>query len=240
MTIPLEGRRVAVFGASSGIGLACVRRLVAMKAQVEAVARSEARLRERTGGLPGVRPTALDACDDAALEGFFAGVGSLDHVVVSLVSGPYFGPFSGLTPEALRRSLDGKLVPYVNIARRALGSLRDDGTITWVTGLAARRATPSGTALAAMNGALEGMLPTLAAELAPVRINAVSPGPTDTEAWARMPPELRRVLADEAAATTPLGRLGTADDVADAVLAAITSAFLTGIVIPCDGGRHLA
>jgi len=240
MAISLEGRRVAVFGASSGIGLACVRRFVALGTRVEAVARSGDRLRARVGDLPGVRPCALDACQDVALAQFFAATGPLDHVVVSLVSGPYFGPFAGLTPEALRRSLDGKLLPYVNIARRALASLRDGGTITWVTGLAARRATPSGVALAAINGALEGMLPTLAAELAPIRINAVSPGPTDTEAWDRISPELRRKLADEAAATTPLGRMASADDVCDAVLAAMTSPFLTGVVIPCDGGRHLA
>ena len=240
MAISLEGQRAAVFGASSGIGLACVRRLAAIGTQVEAVARSEERLRERVGGVPGVRLCALDARDDATLAKFFGTAGPLDHVIVSLVSGAYFGPFGGLTPEAFRRSLEGKLLPYVNIAREALGNFRDGGTITWVTGLAARRATSSGAALAAINGALEGMLPTLAAELAPVRINAVSPGPTDTEAWDRLSPELRRVLADEAAATTPLGRIGTADDVADAVLAVMTSPFLTGVVIPCDGGRHLA
>jgi NAD(P)-dependent dehydrogenase (short-subunit alcohol dehydrogenase family) len=83
------------------------------------------------------------------------------------------------------------------------------------------------------------MLPTLAVELAPVRINAVSPGHTDTEAWSRMPAELRERLASEAAAATPLGRVATPEDVADAIFAVATSPFLTGVVVPCDGGKRL-
>ena len=239
MALSLRGQRVAVFGGSSGIGFAAVRRLSALGAQVVAVGRSPERMTQRLAGVTGVLGRTLDAGEEAAVAAFFSGEPPFHHVVVSIAGGAAFGPLSALDRDALQRTLDGKLLPYVNVARHALAGLDPQGSITWVTGLTAWKATPMAASLAAVNGALEGMLPTLAAELAPRRINAVSPGHTDTEAWERIPDAARRQLVTAAAAATPLGRVATPDDVADAIVAVMTSPFLTGVVIPVDGGRRL-
>ena len=231
--------RCVVFGGSSGIGAATVRLFAARGAEVVAVARDAGRLAGRLAGLAGVTTLAADARDPNALARLAGSLGSFDHLVLSIAGGAALGPFTQLSTEALLGSIAGKALPYVEATRLLAPQLRPGGSVTWVTGLAAQRAVPGAASLAAVNGLLEGMLPTLAVELAPIRINAVSPGHTATEAWSRLPAGLGERLAAEAAAGTPLGRVATPADVADAVYAMTTSPFLTGVIIPCDGGRRL-
>jgi NAD(P)-dependent dehydrogenase (short-subunit alcohol dehydrogenase family) len=231
--------RCVVFGGSSGIGAATVRLFADRGAAVVAVARDADRLAQRLAGLAGVTREPLDARDAAALARFAGSVGPFDHLVLSIAGGAALGPFAQLSTDALLGSLAGKALPYVEATRLLAPQLRPGGSVTWVTGLAAQRAVPGAASLAAINGLLEGMLPTLAVELAPIRINAVSPGHTDTEAWARLPPGLGERLGAEAAAATPLGRVAQPADVADAIYAVAMSPFLTGVVIPCDGGKRL-
>ena len=83
------------------------------------------------------------------------------------------------------------------------------------------------------------MVKTLAVELAPVRVNAVSPGLTDTPAWSRVPAEIRADMYAKAAADTPAGRVGQAEDVAQAIASCVVNSFITGVVLPCDGGKRL-
>ena len=113
------------------------------------------------------------------------------------------------------------------------------GSITLVTGAAARAAVPGTAGLAAVNGALEAMAKVLAAELAPLRVNSISPGITATEAYAGMPGAARQAMFAAAAAKLPAGRIGEAADIADAILMAAANPFLTGATIDIDGGLHL-
>ena len=83
------------------------------------------------------------------------------------------------------------------------------------------------------------MIRPLAVELAPLRINAVSPGIIDTPWWNAMPSDRRQTIFAQAVATLLVGRLGTADDVAEAIVLVATNGFMTGTVVECDGGGHL-
>ncbi len=184
-------------------------------------------------------PVALDCTDSNQVAEFFAGRGSIDHVVISLAGGAALGPFTSVAEAEFRATFDGKLWPYINVMREASPRLSPEGSLTLVTGASALAATPGAATLAAVNGALEGMIKTLAVELAPLRVNAVSPGLTDTAAWQRIPTEIREQMYAKAAAETPAGRVGRADDVAMAVVAVVGNPFLTGLVLPCDGGKRL-
>ena len=183
--------------------------------------------------------TVTLSTDRTALDAFFAKAGPLDHLVLSLTSGGGTGPFRDLELEGLRRAVEGKFWAYVNAAQAALPHLsRRGGSILLITGGAARMATPGGSGLAASNGALNAMVPTLALELAPVRVNAVSPGIVVTPMFEKWPDETRDRFMKRAEAT-PVGRPGRPDELAQVVLTLLENEFVTGSILDIDGGMRL-
>jgi NAD(P)-dependent dehydrogenase (short-subunit alcohol dehydrogenase family) len=236
----LDNQTAVVIGGSSGMGLATVRRFAAAGARVIATGRDAARLEQAISGLDGrVTGAAFDATDRAALDRFFAQAGTIDHLVLSLSGGEGGGAFAQLDLQALRRGFEAKFWPQLEAAQAGLASLRAGGSITFVTSISARMANPGTAGLGAINGALEAMVGTLARELAPSRVNAVSPGVVDTPWWDRMPAGVKDALFEEQRRTLPVRRVGQADDVAHAVQFLAESGYVTGAVIPCDGGLRL-
>jgi NAD(P)-dependent dehydrogenase (short-subunit alcohol dehydrogenase family) len=236
----LDNQTAVVVGGSSGIGLAVVRRLSAAGARVVATGRDENKLRGAIAGLgANVSGEAFDSRDRSALDALFARVGKIDHLVLTLSGGEGGGEFRSLDLKSLRRGFEDKFWPQVEAAQAALPSLRAGGAITFVTAISARIANPGVAGLAAINGALEAMIGNLARELAPCRVNAVSPGVVDTPWWDRFPVEVRAGVFAEQAETLPVGRVGRADDVAHTVQFLIENGYMTGTVIECDGGMRL-
>lgn len=94
--------------------------------------------------------------------------------------------------------------------------------------------------MAAVNGALNAMVAPLARELAPVRVNAVSPGVIDTAWWQARPAEVRNTFFANAAGGTPAGRVGRPEDVAEAILFLASNGYTTGVILDVDGGMHIA
>ncbi len=238
---PLEGQAAWVFGGTSGIGLASARRLALLGARVVVAGRSRDRLAEALAALPaGVEGEALDAGDDDALAAALARRGPFRHLVVSIGGSSAVGPYRTLSEDALRRTLEGKFWPFQRVTLAALAQMPGPGSITWVTGAAARAAVPGMSAMAAGNGALHAMVGPLARELAPLRVNAVSPGFIDTPYWDRaLDAETRAKTYAAMAAIVPVQRVGTPDDVAQAVAMCVVNDFVTGAIIDCDGGRSI-
>ena len=94
-------------------------------------------------------------------------------------------------------------------------------------------------ALGAANAAIAALAPILAVELSPLRVNAVSPGVIDTPWWSFVPDDAKAALFAEYAAKTPVGRVGTAEDIADVIAFLIGNRFMTGATVICDGGVRL-
>lgn len=237
----LAGQRVWVFGGSSGIGQACAIELAALGAELIIGARDRTRLQSTLALLPAsAQAEPVDVADPQALQDVLERQGAFDHLVVSLAGGSALGPLRQLDEAALRRTFEGKFWPCMRVTLAALPRLRGGGSITWITGAAARAAIPGMSAIAATNGALHAMLGALARELAPLRVNAVSPGFIDTPYWDKAMDDATRERTYEAmAAMVPAQRVGSPGEVAQAVALCVTNGFVTGSVIDCDGGRKL-
>jgi NAD(P)-dependent dehydrogenase (short-subunit alcohol dehydrogenase family) len=230
---------VVIMGGSSGIGLATAR-LLRADHRVTIAGRDRARLNEAAGSLGGRVGTMLvDAADRAALDAVFQKLEAVDHLVVAVTGARGGGPFTTLDLADVREGLAAKTLPHLNAAQAALPALAANGSLTFVTAVSAGMANPATAGLAVINAGIEAAARTLAVELAPVRVNAVSPGVIDTPWWDSAPPERRQAIFADVARRAPLGRVGTADEVAHAIRFLVTSTYVTGVVLPVDGGLRL-
>lgn len=240
---PLAGQCVVVLGGSSGVGLAAAEALAGAGARVVIGGRDETRLaaaqpRLAAGGSASTA-VVVDATDRASLGAFYRRVGAFDHLVLTLSGAAGAGAFRTLDLGELRRGFDAKFWAQVSAAQGALDTLRPDGSITFVTAISARMARPGTAGLAAINGALEAMIRPLAAELRPLRVNAVSPGVIDTPWWDSVAADAKAATFARYAAATPVGRIGRPDDVAAGILLLVGNGFMTGTVLEVDGGLRL-
>ena len=236
----LEGQTVVVMGGSSGVGLAVAQSLASAGTSVVITGRDQDKLIAAIGEI-GANASAetVDATDVAQVEAFFAHLGPFDHLVLALSGGKGGGPFRDLNMSDLREGFDAKFWPHAIAAQTALKTLRTDGSLTFISAISAHMANPGTAGLAAINAAIEALVPVLAVELKPLRVNAVSPGVIDTPWWNFLPEEQRQVTFAQYAANTPVGRIGKPEDVAHTIRFLIENTFMTGAVIECDGGVRL-
>ncbi|BAJ31564.1 MULTISPECIES: SDR family oxidoreductase [Kitasatospora] len=232
-------RIALVVGGTSGIGLETARQLRARGAVVHVAGRGEERLAALAASDPELIGHRVDGGDRTRIAELLATIGTLDWLVVSLSGGEGAGPFAELDLDALRSAFEAKFWGQLTTVQTALPHLAEDGSITLVTAVSARAGLPGTAGLAAVNGALEAMIRPLAAELAPRRINAVSPGLVDTPWWDGLPKEARDAYFTHAAERLPTRRIASPADVAEAVVLAATNRNLTGTVLETDGGLRL-
>ncbi|MEU4341572.1 SDR family oxidoreductase [Nocardia sp. NPDC023852] len=234
------GNRVVIVGGTSGIGLATARRLASHGREMIIAGRGAEKLAAALAELgPDATGRTVDARDEDDLARFFAEVGPIDHLVVTVTGPSGTTPFRELTLDHVRQHVDGKLLAHTAAIQAALPHLAAGGSITLVSAASAGGAMPTTAALAAVNASVEAMVPVLAVELAPLRVNAVSPGVIDTDWWSFLPDGARAEVFDSIASSTPAGRVGTADDVAHAIEFLVDNSFTTGIVVRVDGGARL-
>jgi NAD(P)-dependent dehydrogenase (short-subunit alcohol dehydrogenase family) len=236
----MTDRHVAVLGASAGIGLETARLLADRGARLTVGSRSRQRLDSAVEQLSGrARAIAVDAEDIESLREFFAAAGPISDVVVTVTRRGGAGPVEQLVESDLLAAFAGKTIAHLHAVALALPALAENGSITLVTAGSAQSALPGSVGLAAVNGALEAAVRPLAAELAPRRVNAVSPGVIETGWWDEIPQQARQEAFTAFADRALVRRNGRPADVAQAIVALIENGFITGVVLPCDGGLRL-
>lgn len=232
----LSGKKVVVVGGSSGIGLATAALARQDGAEVVIASRSAERLKAAADQI-GATAIQADITEDDSVVSLFKQCGPVDHVVVTAAQ-LRSGPFKTVAMADVRSTMEGKFWGAWRVARAA--EIRPGGSLTLVTGFLSVRPRPGAAIVSAANGALESLARSLALELAPIRVNAVSPGIVDTPIRAAMPEDARKDMLAKVAAGLPVGRVGLGDDIAQQILSFMTNGFATGAIVYIDGGGLVA
>jgi len=233
----IKGKKALVFGGTSGIGLAATRQLVERGAKVIAISRNPDRARDVAPA--GVELRQCDVTDRDALSTFLAECAPFDILVSAATGGERArGPFLKMDLAAFEGSF-AKLWGYTNCVRLGVEHLAADGCFVLVSGTPAKRAKQGQIALGAVGAAIESFVRTVAVELAPRRINVVSPGVIDTPMFGPESPERAAAVANMTKGHA-IPRAGTADEIASGIIFTIENDFVTGTVVEVDGGALLA
>jgi NAD(P)-dependent dehydrogenase (short-subunit alcohol dehydrogenase family) len=233
----LEKKRILIFGGSSGIGLATAQTAALCQAEVIIAGRSQEKLEAARRQIAGsVRTLAVDLTDAAGIEQALSALGPIDHLVVA-GSSTSPGSVGSIEVAAARAAFDSKFWGAFHAVRHA--RFNAGGSVVLFSGIFSRRPSPGYSTLAAVNGAVEAFGRALALELAPIRVNVVSPGLTDTPAYAALPEGQRQGYFAAVAGRLPVKRVGRPADIAAAVLHLLTNGYTTGAVVDVDGGALL-
>lgn len=240
MTNNLEGKNVVIIGGTAGIGLATAIAASEMGAKVWAAGRSQEHIdkaKEASGGKFEVR--RADTHDAGALDAIFSEVGSIDHLVSAAVGGERtLKPFLEQTQEQFQAAYD-KLWGYCNVVRVAAPYLEDDASITLVSGSPARKIKPGQSPLSCVGASVENLVRCLAVEMAPIRVNVVSPGTVATAMFDHFGDDKEEKMKGMTA-THLIKRAGESEEVAQGLIFVMNNQFVTGTTVDVDGGRILS
>jgi NAD(P)-dependent dehydrogenase (short-subunit alcohol dehydrogenase family) len=232
-------RTALVVGGTSGIGLATARRLAAAGATVHVASRDPAKVAAVADAAPELVAHRVDGNDRAAVTELAGSLTPIDALVLTISSSAGLGPLADLDLAELRKGFDEKLIAMLTVLQAALPHLAERASITLVGAVSARAAMPGTAGIGAVNAAVESLVRPLAVELAPRRINAVSPGLVDTPWWDVLPEQARTDYFAAAEKGLPVRHVSSADEIAEAVALLATNPSITGTVLQVDGGARL-
>ena len=234
----LNGKHVVVMGGTSGIGLATAKAAQKAGANVWCAGRTQENIEAASTALSNAQFRKLDTHDVAGLEALFAEVGQVDHIVAAATCAiRTTRPFMEQTEEQFSEAFN-KFWGYTRVVRAGVPHLAEDGSVTLVSGIPARKCNPNMSSISCVGNAVEGLTRALAIELAPKRVNVVAPGIIDTGMFAGLG-DKRQAAFSQMSQNIPLGRVGQAKEVAAAIMLCITNGFMSGATVDVDGGALL-
>jgi NAD(P)-dependent dehydrogenase (short-subunit alcohol dehydrogenase family) len=236
----LEGKRIVVLGGSSGIGLATAQAAAGEGALVTIASSSRAKIDSALGALAsGARGHVLDLADEQAVRALFAELGAFDHLVFTAGETLLLDTLAKTDVNKARKFFDLRYWGAYLAAKHSCGNIRSGGSIVFTSGIASRRPHAGWALGASICSAMEGLTRALAVELAPIRVNIVSPGVVKSPLWANMAEADRAALYRQMAEKLPVGRVGETEEIAQAFLYLMRQTFGTGQTLIVDGGAVL-
>jgi NAD(P)-dependent dehydrogenase (short-subunit alcohol dehydrogenase family) len=185
-----------------------------------------------------VRTVVLDVADEIGTRAFFQGLNHVDHVFVTAGTVSRDARLA-LESELMRPAMDTRFWGALCAAKYAAPKMNGSGSITFMSGAAARRPIAGVSVATASCGAVEAFARALAVDLAPIRVNTIQPGFVDTPLLDEVLGAHRAEVLAAAAARLPVRRIGRPEDIADAVLFLMKNGYVTGITLTVDGGGLL-
>ena len=233
----LKDKTVLIIGRGSGIARAIALAVSEDGGRVIAAGRHPDDLAAAYRGMD-IGVEQVDVTDESSIAALAGRIPQVDHVV-STASARARGGYADLTASLVNASFATKVTGPLLLAKHFAPRLAPGGSFLFMSGATALKPAPGMLAVAATNAAVDAITAGLAVELAPVRVNAISPGTIDTGAYDALGEERKSALFKARSAANPARRIGTAGDIAAAALAVLTNGFLTGVSVPVDGGEHL-
>jgi len=234
----LEGKIAVVTGGASGIGLAVSERFARDGAQLVLVDRRADRFEEavaRVGG--GARGVEVDVSDEEQLRALFEDLPRVD-ILCTFAGGATFGAFDELPPSKWAELFTARFFGQLNACHYALPKMPEGAVIMLCSGVADRTHVPEYAGGAALCGAVNALGRALAVELGPrgIRVNVLSPGfIVGTQIEFNLEQEKAIEFVKRSIASTPLGRPGSPEDMAEAAYFFATCEFASGQTIDVDG-----
>ncbi len=236
----LNGKNIVILGGTSGIGLAVAQAAGRAGAALVVASSSADKVQAAVAQLPqGTQGQVVNLTDEAAVSAFFSGMGAFDHLVFTAGETLQLGLLRDMQLDEARRFFELRYWGALTAAKYGAPLLRPGGSITFTSGIAGARPQPGWALGASICSAMEGLTRALAVELAPLRVNIVSPGFVRTPLWANMVADEREAMYAGAGSKLPVGRVGEADDIAAAYLFLMNQGFATGQTLVVDGGGVL-
>lgn len=235
-----SNKRIVVLGGSSGIGLAVAQQAAAQGAQVVIASSNADRIQnalQTLGG--GAEGRSVDLSHEKAIQKFFTTLGDFDHLVFTAGDSLNIGEIATADLEQAHRAFDLRYWAALAAVKYGSAHIRQGGSIVLTTGLAGQRPHQGWAFGASVTSAVEGLTRALAVELAPLRVNAVSPGVVRTSLWKNMTEQDRDAMYEHIGNKLLVGRVGEPEEIAHAYLYLMQEGYSTGQVIVVDGGGSL-
>ncbi|MDG0810564.1 SDR family oxidoreductase [Cohnella rhizosphaerae] len=237
----LQNHRAVIVGGTSGIGLATAKLLVSHGAQVIVASRSQEKVDAAVKEIGTAQGYVLDFQDERQMRLFFEKIGEFDHLVVTAAGGATSqGPFGALAIDSARSEFDSKFWGQYATVKAALPFIRKSGSITLTSGAYAARPAKGASTMVAINSAIEGLVRAMAIDLAPIRVNAVSPGVVDTPVFSGMDNESRTAVFRQIAQSLLLQHVAKPEELAEAYVYLAQNTYTTGSVLQVEGGAILS
>ncbi|SIR65002.1 SDR family oxidoreductase [Williamsia sterculiae] len=233
----LAGTTVLVVGGAKNIGREIARRSADAGAKVVVGARSMESANDAAAQIDNARGIAIDVTDEASIAAAAAELRSVDHVVVTAAA-HHNVPVAELEHDKVVTAFEAKVIGPLLLAKHFAPIMPATGSFLLFSGVAAWKPSAGLSIMGITNGAVSFAASNLAVELAPIRVNAISPGIIDSGTWDSMPADDRKAFFDGVAEGNPVRRTGTLDDIADAALWLLSAGFVSGETVHVEGGAR--
>jgi NAD(P)-dependent dehydrogenase (short-subunit alcohol dehydrogenase family) len=233
----LAGKRVIILGGSAGIGLAVAQAAAAEGAVVVIGSSNHQRVDEALKTLPATATgNAVDLSDEEAIKNFFATVGAFDHLVYTAGENLRLSNITETDVTFARNYFTIRYWGAFLSIKYGVASLREGGAITLTSGVAAERPGKGWSLGTSICAAMEGFTRAMAVELAPMRVNIVSPGIVKTDLWSAMSTEDREGMYTATANALPVKMVAGPEEIALTYLYLMKQPYTTGQTVVVDGG----
>lgn len=234
----LQGQKIVIIGGSAGIGLATAKSAAAKNAAVIIISSNQQRINKALEELPETATGyAIDVTNETQVKNIFEQIGAFDHLIYTAGENLQLGDLKDTSLAGAHQFFEVRYWGAFSAVKYASPYVK--GSIVLTSGIASNRPGKGWSLGASICSAMEGFARAMAVELAPVRVNIVSPGVVKTELWAGMSLVEQQEMFTQIGSSLPVKRVGNPDDLAKTYLYLIEQEYATGQTIIVDGGASL-